>query len=204
MRASAPQCSFCLCRNPVHRVGSKCAPLMSKGMNVELDAQTFPLISHLLVADDTDLINYDGTAKPLFVHVRNKAASTDDSNTKDNPMDSQCAYICTLYDVHAADCLGTYIIPPTTIAEWITKSTCRVFISAPHEVKQSLLLSNPPTEKRKHAVSRALKDQINGHVLRLHTVWKKRDGDVEETWQDSGKKEMVMSKKRGKIHVLVG
>ncbi len=99
-------------------------------------------------------------------------------------MDSKCAYICTLH-VHAADCLGTYVVPVPTIAEWTTKSTCRVFISGSHELKQPLLLSNPPAEKRKQAVSRSLTDQINGHVLRLHTVWENRDSDFEETWQDS-------------------
>ena len=43
MRTSARECSFCLSRNPVHRVGSRCKPLMAKGMNVELDAQHFRL-----------------------------------------------------------------------------------------------------------------------------------------------------------------
>ena len=41
MRTSGKQCSFCLSRDPVHRVGSKCKPLMRLGMNVEINAQNF-------------------------------------------------------------------------------------------------------------------------------------------------------------------
>jgi hypothetical protein len=68
------QCTFCLSRNPVHRVGTKCQPLMAKGMNVELSAQNFALISTTQHAPATNLIPYAGTRKPVFVHVQNKPA----------------------------------------------------------------------------------------------------------------------------------
>jgi hypothetical protein len=152
MRVSAPQCSFCLCRDPVHRVGSKCKALMTKDMNFELDAQTFSLISTLTLANNTNLIHLDYAPKPLFVHVQNKAASTDDSASPNDTVQSKVAYICTLY-MHVAECLGTFIVPTTTIAEWTARSTCRVYISGTHIGQSSGLLSNDIVNNRKHEPS---------------------------------------------------
>jgi hypothetical protein len=141
MRTSAPQCTFCLSRDPVHRVGSKCKPLMSKGMNTELNAQNFPLLLSRPLALATHLLSYSGTVKPLFVHVLHKAAHTMDNSSPEKSVHVDAAYICTLY-VHAADCLGTYVISTPTITEWTAKRTCRVFISATHELPCSGTLNN--------------------------------------------------------------
>ena len=100
------QCTFCLSRNPVHRVGTKCQPLMAKGMNVELSAQSFALISTTQHAPATNLIPSAGTRKPCM----DTSCSTSEGNHDD------IAYICTLY-VHATDCIGTFIVPTTTLAD---------------------------------------------------------------------------------------
>ncbi len=74
----------------IHKLGTKCKPLMAKGMNIELTAQKFPLISTRTAAETTHLVQYAGTKKPLFVHVLNTTPATDDS------LHEHLAYICTL------------------------------------------------------------------------------------------------------------
>jgi hypothetical protein len=188
MRTTAPQCSFCLSRNPVHRVGSKCKPLMAKGMNVELNPTTFPLILTRPSAATTNLVHYDGQCKPQFVHVLNKADVAEDVGTL-----VEDAYICTLY-VHAAEIIGTYLVHTTIISEWTVQTTCRVFISGTHELPKLDTLSNPRPQKRKHSVESTSQvtrtscssvSHINGHVKRLHRIWEKREGGLEETWEES-------------------
>jgi hypothetical protein len=193
MRTSVPQCSFCLSRNPVHRVGSRCKPLMAKGMNVELDAQTFPLILIRPSAPTTNLVYFDGQCKPQFVHVLNKAVAAEDERSLVEGL-----YICTLY-MHAAEVVGTFLVPTTVLSEWTAQTTCRVFISGTRELPKPQTLSNPDPKKRKQSVgctpevsvtNSTSVAQINSHVNRLQKIWARREGALE-------------LKKRGRSHVLV-
>ena len=182
MRTSAPQCSFCLSRNPIHRVGSKCKALMAKGMNVELNAQNFPLLSTRTPAPDTNLAMYTGPCKPVFVHVTHKSTCAGGPASQDVDMSEEASYICTLY-VHAAECLGTYLVRTTTLADWTAQTNCRVFISGTHELPKPGLLSNPKSEKRKETSMST--STISGHVSRLQSIWTNRAKGGEETWLNS-------------------
>ncbi len=190
---TARKCSFCLSRNPVHRAGTKCEALMARGMNVELSAQNFPLISTVLVAPSSELLPFDGIRKPVFVHVQNKPASTDNLSLSNNTELEELSYICTLY-VHATDCIGTFLVATTTLADWTAQTTCRVYISGSDQLGKSSK-SIPQPEKRKQegyvdgshlfTGTPAFRDRIDGHVERLRTVWQNRVRDVEDSWVDS-------------------
>jgi hypothetical protein len=124
---------------------------MAKGMNVELSAQNIYLISTTQHAPATNLIPYAGTRKPVFVHVQNKPAPMDTSCSTSEGNHDDIAYIYTLY-VHATDCIGTtFIVPTTTLADWTTQSTCRVFISGSNQLSESTL-STATGEKRKFSL----------------------------------------------------
>jgi hypothetical protein len=120
---------------------------MAKGMNTELNAQNFPLLLSRPLALATDLLSYNGNVKPLFVHVLHKAAPTIDISSPEMSVPFDASYICTLY-VHAADCLGTYVISTPTITEWTAKRTCRVFISAAHALSSSGTPDNTEPKKQ--------------------------------------------------------
>ncbi len=137
------QCTFCLSRNPVHRLGTKCKPLMAKCMNVELTAQNFPLISHLAAGDITNLVPYDGTKKPLFVHVLTTTPPTDDS------VHEHLNYICTR---------GTLRKP---------------------EKRKEVSVGNSPIG------TPSFVNRLNLQVEKLHKIWQKRQGQKEETWEES-------------------
>ena len=193
MRTSGKQCSFCLSRDPVHRVGSKCKPLMRLGMNVEINAQNFPLISTRPEADASNLVHFNANetveiSGKFFVHVKNKALLCETSGETGASVEIKELYICTVY-MHATQCLGTFIVPSATIAVWSTGTICRVFISGTDllPTKNSGSLTNPQTlpAKRKHASNTSGTTITNSHVDRLQTVWDKRAADLEETWQDS-------------------
>ena len=150
---TARQCSFCLSRNPVHRAGSKCKPLMAKGMNVELSPQTFPLIFTLPAAPATNLIHFDGTRKPGFVHVQNKpqCTSTDVSTTLNESEQDDEGYICTLY-VHATDCIGTFLVPTATLSDWTAQTNCRVYISGSDQLVRSSSAIGKPAKRKQPSV----------------------------------------------------
>jgi hypothetical protein len=119
---------------------------MAKGMNVELNAQNFPLLATRPIVVGTTLVSYDGSCKPKFVHVANKVATTEDEPGLLNSMDGEFGYICTLY-MHAAECLGSFIVATTTLCDWTRGSTCRVFISGTHQLPLVGTLSDQYPEK---------------------------------------------------------
>ena len=206
MRTSGKQCSFCLSKNPVHRLGSKCKPLMNLGMNVEINAQNFPLISTRPLADASNLAHFDATDREgisgkFFVHVKNKAIVSETATDTSACTQIEGLYICTVY-IHATQCLGAFLVPSATIAVWSTGTICRVFISGSELIstqssgsldkfssaaeKNSWPLANPPKfpEKRKHD-SNTISSITHSHVDNLQKVWDKRAGGLEETWLDS-------------------
>ncbi len=188
LRVTPRQCTFCLSRNPVvHRVGTKCKPLMAKRINFELSGANFTLISTTKPATASNLISYSGTKQPIFVQVLNKPVYTDNCSSTDESVQEHIAYICTLY-VHATDCLGTFIGPTSTIADWTAQTTCRVYISASDQLRKAPL-SNDTEAKRKHVSAESGStvsiNHINLYVQKLHNVWQKRLGQQHETWEES-------------------
>jgi hypothetical protein len=124
MYGAGRQCSFCLQKNPVHRVSPKCGALMAKRMNVEITAMNFPLLYTLPEKDATNLETHTEPINAIFVHVQKRALR------KIFPgLQNDAWYICVVY-VHAADCIGRFIVPCTKISEWTAQSKTRVFISA--------------------------------------------------------------------------
>ncbi len=187
LHSTPRQCTFCLSRNPVHRLGTKCKPLMAKRMNLQLSEANFTLISTTKPAPATNLISYSGTKQPLFVHVLNKPVYTDKCSSTDESVQENIAYICALY-VHATDCLGTFIVPISTIADWTSQTTCRVFISASDQLRKESL-SNDTAEKRKYVSAKSGSpvsiNLVKLHVENLHTVWQKRLRQENESWAES-------------------
>jgi hypothetical protein len=135
----------------------------------------------------TNLISYSGTKQPLFVHVQNKAVVTDIGSSPGLSEQENIAYICTLY-VHATDCLGTFVVPTSAIADWTTQTTCRVFISASDQLRKAPQ-STHVEAKRKYVSDKSgstvSTNLINLYVRKLHKVWQKRIIMQPETWEES-------------------
>ncbi len=110
---------------------------MTKKMNVEINAINFPLIYTLPNDDSTNLDKMPEPTNAIFVHVQNKA-------TQDAPfptLQNEGWYICVLY-VHAADCIGRFIVPCSKVSEWTAQSKVRVFISAADSLTKTMTKSS--------------------------------------------------------------
>jgi hypothetical protein len=144
------------------------------------------------VAPSTELITYDGTRKPVFVHVQNKTSSPEFLSITNESEQEELSYICTLY-VHATDCIGAFLVPTATLADWTAQTICRVYISGSDQLGK-LNSSIRQGQKRKKGsvdVSHHLtgtpgsRDLVDGHVERLRTVWQQRVRQVEGSWLES-------------------
>ncbi len=95
---------------------------------------------------------------------------------------------CVLY-VHAADCIGRFIVPSSKVSEWTAQSKVRVFISAADSLTKKLgktpkldpvKLPRPKVTSTPIIRALALK-----HISMLKTVWEKRRMQQVELWEES-------------------
>ena len=153
-------------------------------MNVEITATNFPLIYTLPNEDSTNLDKQPEPTNAIFVHVQNKATRQASFPTLQN----EGWYICVLY-VHAADCIGRFIVPSSKVSEWTAQSKVRVFISAADSLTKTLEKTSK-LDTVKHRSPKVTSTPIVRalalkYISMMKKVWDKRRMQQKELWEES-------------------
>jgi hypothetical protein len=153
-------------------------------MNVEINAINFPLIYTLPNDDSTNLDMMPEPTNVIFVHVQNKATQEAPFPTLQN----EGWYICVLY-VHAADCIGRFIVPCSKVSEWTAQSKIRVFISAADSLTKTIAKSSKLATVKDQSPKVTSTANVRALALKyisvLKKVWDKRHLQQEEQWDES-------------------
>jgi hypothetical protein len=91
--------------------------------------------------------------------------------------------------VHAADCIGRFIVPCTKISEWTAQSKTRVFISAadalPKTLGKSPQMAAESTNSAKFKFPANVRALASKYTTTLKTVRDKRRAHEDELWEES-------------------